>query len=192
MALTLVTAPLIEPVTLAEAKDHLRVSIADDDDYITGLIAAARRFVENDLGRALITQTWDLFLSEFPTVDEIEIPHPPLQSVTSLKYKNSAGTETTWAASNYIVDTNSEPGRIVLTYSNSWPTDTLYPANPITIRFVAGYGDDRSDVDSGPLHATKLLISAWYENREPVLSGSVITKEIPLAYESLIWRNRVF
>jgi len=133
----LITAPAVDPVTTAEAKTHLRVDHADHDTLIGTLIKSAVYYVENYTRRALITQTWDLFLDRFET--ENEIPLPSLQSVTTVKYLDDAGVQQTLAATGYKVDVASERGRVVLAYGESWPT-VRDEINAIEIRFIAGYG----------------------------------------------------
>lgn len=189
MPLVLQTAPTTEPVTTAEAKTHLRVTTSDDDTYIGTLITVARRHVETITGRALINQTWDYFLDNFPPGDKIVIPLPRLSSVTSVKYTDKDNVQTTFAASKYIVDTNNEPGQIVLAYGESWPTFTPKPVNAVEIRFVAGYGSAGSSVPEGIRQAILLLIAHWYENREPVTDMN--TKEIPETANALLWPYRV-
>lgn len=189
MALTLVTAPAVEPIDLATAKAHLRVDITDDDSLITALITAARQHVEVITRRALITQTWDLSLDAWPEGNTILVPLPPLQSMASITYKDSAGTVYTMPATNYIVDTAEEPGRIVLAYGKLWPSVTLYPAGAITVRFTAGYGNAVA-VPQTIKHAILLLVAQWYENREATVGGAV-QREIPFAVEALLWPYRV-
>lgn len=179
---TLVTAAEDQPVSLPEAKAHLRISdsITDEHSYIDTLVVAATRIVEKYTGRALITQTHDLFLSDFPGTDNIRVPMPELQSVTTLKYKDTDGTQSTWAGSNYIVETDGLIGRVVLAYGKSWPTDTLYPSLPIAVRFVAGYGDEPGDVPE-PLHQAILIqVAELYENREASVIGTIhkLTKAV--------------
>lgn len=190
MPLVLQTAPTTEPVTTAEAKTHLRVTISDDDTYIGTLITVARRHVETITGRALINQTWDYFLDNFPSGDKIVIPLPRLSSVTSVKYTDKDNVQTTFAASKYIVDTNNEPGQIVLAYGESWPTFTPRPINAVEIRFVAGYGSGAASVPEGIKQAMLLLIAHWYENREPINIGNIVT-EIPETANALLWPYRV-
>jgi uncharacterized phiE125 gp8 family phage protein len=60
-------APASEPISIAEAKDHLRIDHDDEDDYIDGLIQMAREQVESDCARALMTQTRVLTLDRFPS-----------------------------------------------------------------------------------------------------------------------------
>lgn len=193
--LKLVTAPAEEPVTLAEAKTHLRVDddITEDDTAITALISATRSSVEDFLWRALVTQTWDLFLECWPCSDEIRIPKPPIQSVTSVKYTDEDGVEQTFSASSYVVDTNADPGRILLKSGESWPSASLQPGNSIAIRFVAGYGLAAA-LDNRIRQAMLLMIGHYYKNRE----DSVDTRrnnvlEIPKNSEWLLWplRNRL-
>lgn len=190
MRLKLVTAPASEPVSLAEAKAQLRVDGNDENDFITGLIEAARLYFEEAAWRAFITQTYRLNLDEWPEDDEIELPRPPLQSVTSVVYLDEDGDSTTLPTANYIVDTDSEPGRIVLASNQNWPTVDLYPANPIQITFVAGYGDESTDVPATYRLGIKLLIGHWFENREDSIEAAI--KSIPLGVESLIWLDRNF
>lgn len=181
-------APVTEPVHLDEVRDHLRVDITDDDTLIEALITAAREYVEQASRRALVTQTWRYNLDQFPAADEIELPRPPLKSVTSITYRDSDGTTHTLASSVYEVDTDSQPGRVRLAYGEDWPSDTLAETNPVRITFVAGYGD-ADDVPKRWKQAILLLVGHWYENREAVMVGS-IPREIPFAVESLINLDR--
>ncbi len=190
MALTIITPPAVEPVSLADAKAQLRVDVPDEDTLIGSLIVAAREFCESFQGRAYITQTWEMYLDAWPSRDRFDIPLPPLQSVTSITYKDKDGVEATLPTTEYIVDVKSQPGRVVLAYGKSWPSITLYPVNPIAVRFSAGYGT-AGQVPQSTRQAMLLLISHWYEHRETVLIGS-ISKEIEFAVSALLWPNRVF
>lgn len=191
MVLVPVSGPATEPITRAEAKLHLRIDHADEDGLIDSLVSTARRHTElTVLHRVLLTQTWDYYLSEFPGDGIISIPLPPLQGVSSVKYKDKDGAETTLATSEYIVDTQSEPGRVSLAYGKSWPSFTPYPINPIKITFTAGW----TAAENVPLEikqALLLLIGHFYENREIFLVGD-IPRAYPLAYESLLASYRVW
>lgn len=111
-----------------------------EDSLIAALITSAREYCENYTRRALATQTLEVYPDWFPCRNEIELPKPPLQSVTSVIYKNSAGTETTMTAdTDYLTDLDSSIGRLVLPYGKGWPSFTPFPMNPIRIRYVAGY-----------------------------------------------------
>lgn len=116
-------------------------STSDEDTLLTTLLAAATQQIENITRRQLVTATWDYVLEDWPCGDAIVLPFGNLKSVTHVKYTGSDGTETTLAVTtDYTVELNGEQcGRIVLPYQGSWPTATLSPSNPITVRFVCGY-----------------------------------------------------
>ena len=198
MSLSLVSAAAAEPVTLVEAKAFLNVTTADDDTLITSLIAAARAEIDGEdgwLGRALVTQTWDLLLDRFPggslrnPWSAIFAPLPPLQSVTSLKYLDTAGVEQTLATAKYTVDAKSEPGRIVPAYGESWPSTRDVP-NAVTLRFVAGYGAAAAVAE--PLKRwIKSRVATLYGFREPVVVGT-ITSDIETVGDEAILSYRVW
>jgi len=129
------------PITLAEAKKQCEIDTSDTahDTYVKSLIMAATSEVEQYLHRRLVTQTWKYYLDCFPSVDYIRLPFGRLQSVTSVKYTDSDGDQSTFSSGDYIADTVSEPGQIVLGYEEVWPTVTLYPNNAIEVIFVCGY-----------------------------------------------------
>ena len=182
-------APTEEPLTVEQVKDHLRVDGTDQDIWIEERIVAAREYCEGFQNRAYITQTWDLYLDWFSCGDCcIKIPKPPLVSVTSITYLDTAGVSQTLAASTYKVDTVSELGRIALAYGQSWPS-TYDEINTVVIRFVAGYGAAAA-VPKRVTQAMYLLIGHWFENRETVLTGT-ISKEVEFSVESLLWQERV-
>lgn len=190
MALKLITPPALEPITLSEAKTHLKIDFSDDDSYITALITAARHYCEKFQNRAYITQTWEAAMDRFPN-SPFKLPMPLLQSVTSIKYYGTDDTEYTFASSNYFVDTHSQPGRVSLNYLVSWPTTTLRPINGVIIRFVAGHGDNASDVPSEVIHAIKMLVAEWYERRISVGDDMPISQRVHSAVSALLWFERV-
>jgi uncharacterized phiE125 gp8 family phage protein len=113
---------------------------AEDDD-LSDLITDGRAFVEAVTGLALLTQTWDYYLQDWPRANFITLPFGNLQTVTSVSWKDTAGTETTLAVTtDYLAETNgSQCGRVVLPFGGSWPSGDLYPVNPIKIRFICGW-----------------------------------------------------
>ena len=108
MRLKLKTAPAVEPVTLTEAKNQLRVDGAEDNALITALIKTARILIEKDARRALITQIWQMYLDKADP--EIEIPKPPLQSVESIKLISAVED---------IVDQDSNAGQPILSVAST-------------------------------------------------------------------------
>lgn len=197
-ALELVTGPAAEPVTLLEAKAHLRVDFDDDDPLITGLIKVARQWAETFSRRGFITQQWKLLLDWFPTADSglIRLPLPPAQSITSVQYVDTNGATQTVAAADYTLDKASEPARLVPAFGKSWPSVRAVP-NAVTVTFKAGYGtpgsspdDSVSKVPEAIKTALKLLVAHWYEHREAVSEEQPLTP-VPMALESLLWPYRV-
>lgn len=192
MALKLITAPATEPVTSAEAKAHLRVDTTADDTLIGTLITVARMHVENHLRRALITQTWELVLDAFPARNVIQLPMPPLASITSIKYTDEAAVEATFSSTAYAVDTDSTRGRVVLKSGESWPSVTLAATSGVRVRYVAGYGA-AANVPQAIKQAILLLIGTLYENRESVLVAQGVTvMELPFGVNALLMPYRVF
>lgn len=137
-----------------------------DDDLLNDKISAARMEVEKDTNRKLITQTWDYCPQKWPDGDRIKIPFGNLQSVTSVKWKDSAGTETTLVANtDYVVVPNgNQCGFVGLPYQGSWPSGTLYPFNPITIRFTCGYGATAASVPISARQAIRAKAVNLYLN----------------------------
>ena len=165
MARSLVTAPTDRVVTLSEVKNHLRIFDYDNDDYLNALVLVATSKAESFCNRRFLQQTWNLFLDSFPNCDEIALPFGALQSVTHIKYTDSDDSESTFSSSYYSVDTDSEPGRIVLDYDQSWPTDTLRTNNPIEIQFVCGfYTGDRWTHNTSKLEDDYVIPSVANDN----------------------------
>lgn len=181
MGLKRISPPASLPFTLAEVKQHLRKDSDEDDAKIEMFMQAAVDHAEGPegfLGRALIDQTWDLYLDAFPT-NEIKIPLPPLIEIVGVFHLDSSGVEQEVSSDNYIVDDASQPGWVVLASSASWPTP-LDGANAIRVRFRAGYlssdsppvADVPADIKAGLL----LYIGALYEHREDVVVGQTVAK----------------
>ena len=175
------TAPATEPVTLEEVKRHLRLAVSaaqasgysEEDEWFTRSIAAARRMVEQELGRVLITQTWDVYYDRWPSNRFIELPYPPLVSAAvTYRLEDDTGYDNTFT--DIITDIIEEPGRIVLAADESWPTGTLYPVNPIKVEIVCGYGA-ASAVPSGIRSAILLKLSDLHEERGDTLIGPSFT-----------------
>lgn len=187
MALVLVTPPAEEPVSLDEAKAHLRVDHDTDDDLITALIAAARQFAETFTRRAFVTQTWRLELDAFPA--EIRLPRSPIQAVTSVQYVDEAGSTQTLGSSLYVLDKATEPARLIPAYDQSWPAARNFTA-ALKVTYTAGYGDAAA-VPQAIKQALLLLIGHWYERREAV-SVAAPPAEMPMAVDALLWQHRLY
>lgn len=174
MGLKRTTQPSLEPVTLADAKLHLREDLADvaNDAYITSLIVTARQHCEDRIQRTLISSSWTLILDSFPAA--IELTRPPLISITSLRYIDPAGVLQTLSPADYIVDTgNSETGYVVPAFNKTWP-DTQARINAVEVLYVAGYGAAAASVPT-PLRQWMLLaIGDMYSTRNASAERPVV------------------
>lgn len=197
MHLKLITAPAEEVLSIDEVATHLRVDgltvspPSDEYNLIVSLMKSARLYLEGKdgiLGRALVTQTWDMYLDEFPDCGCIEVPLPPLQSITSIYYTDTAGTEQLLDASMYVVDNVTEPARIRPAYGQVWPL-TRCQMNAVRIRLIAGYGNAIA-VKEPIKQAMKLIIGHWYEHREEVIVGNQMMT-VPMAVDALCAPYRI-
>ena len=201
--------PSIEPVTLAEAKTHLRIEHTADDTYIEGLIQAAREYVEQETNRVLITQTWEYYLDDLgvnqntewwdgtrelaTTVLQkrcIELPLGPVQSITSVKTFDEEDNETVFDSSKYFLDVASLPARLALRRNQNWDTFTR-ETNGFQVTYVAGYGDNASDVLRALRHAILILVATWYENRE-VTTENGLTGMVPEGVSPILEKYKVW
>lgn len=167
MALVTITAPAVEPVTVAEVKDSARIDGTELDAQIAILIAAFRQQAEHMQGRRMITQTVELVLDEFPSALDIDLLLPDVQSIASVKYVDSAGVQQTLVGTAYSLDGDSTPCWLIPV--TTWPTAGDY-ANAVRIRYIVGYGPAAADVPSN----TRLWIIAQV--------CAALDKQTPLAW----------
>lgn len=188
-ALAVKVKPTADPIELGEAKAHLKIdkSITEENDLIANLIKTAVGTSETICNRALMKQTWTLYLDEFPC-GLIEMPKAPLRAVNSVKYLDPAGVQQTLAASEYTVDVKSEPGRMRPAYGKSWPA-TRCDLNAVEIEFECGYAN-AAEVPFEIRAAMLLLIGHLYEHRESVVLG-VTPSEVPHGSRELLWPHRI-
>jgi uncharacterized phiE125 gp8 family phage protein len=181
--LKLITPPTTDPVTVAEMKPYARgaADSPDLDSTVGTLIKAAREAAQNFQNRAYFTQTWEMSFDSFPAIP-LKIPLPPLQSVTSVKYVDENGTEHIMDLADFIVDTDSEPGRIAFRRGKSWPSVSLQDINAVKIRFVAGY----NDINKVP-NVVKLAYMVYVTHR---LENPEVNAP-PDAFYNLLWPERL-
>ncbi len=181
MPLMLVTPPAEEPVSLAEAKLHLRVDFTDDDVLITALISAARQAAETITGRQIVTARWKMILDSFPGPSLMGVPagqtfslpghaillHKcPVQSIVSIQYLDMTGSLQTLASNNYTADIACEPARITPVFGQCWPS-SLPQIGAVSVTFDAGYGAAAA-VPEGLKSWIKLRVGSLYAHREEV------------------------
>lgn len=189
-----IVEPPVEPVTLTEAKAHCRVDISDDDDYITGLIKAARSYCEEWTRTSFVEQTWR-YKADYFNDGGIYLPRPPIIAINSITYIDSDGANTQLTSDLYQVDTDSIPARLWPAWGEYWPY-ARYQFGAVQIEYRAGYRPAGSPVDAETVpadikHAIKLMVGHMYENREAVVMGTT-AMELPLAVEALLAPYRVY
>jgi len=198
----------------SDVKSFCRISIPDDDGLLGAIITRARHYAEEVTGRALLPQRWKLTLQNWPgrdwtnmtsgvgysNVDAyyrynfIALPQAaPLIAVDTFTYLDTAHLKYSLATPvDYLVDSDREPGRVVLPYGQVWPTRVLDTASPIQITYRAGYLD-ASQIPPPIIQAMLMLVAHWYENREAMVVGRTaqIATEIRWAPDELLWPYRI-
>ncbi len=199
------------PITLVEAKAHLRVDHDDEDTLISSLIQGSTDYAQNFTHRQFVNTTFVMNLDAFPSTNgssnsnctvtsssnkifsgrwynnstrQIVLPFPPSVSITSIVYIDTDGSSQTLATDQYALDVLSEPGRLYNTFGNSWPS-TQAIQNAVLVTYVAGYGTAATDTPEGIRQAILLMIGAWYENREEEVSMMQVF-QIPVGAKALL------
>lgn len=164
-----ITQPAVEPVSLAEAKLHLRVNFTNDDDLISEQIKAAREMCEHEVARSFISTTWRYSFDEFP--DHVMLPIADVISVDALTYVDIYGVEQTLSEPGYTL-TSGTPTFIYPYHNTSWPN--VYDRHgAVAVDFTAGYGATADTVPALAKMAIMLVLGDLYEHREE-------SSEVPL------------
>lgn len=192
VALETVTPAADTALSVADVKAHINLDLAEDDDLITGMIAAATGRVESILNQTLIDTGYRQTADCFPRgAQAIRLATGPLQSITSIKYlaDDGAATQLTLAASVYR-DLTGQPARIGLALDQQWPAIAALE-QAVEVEFTAGYGADATAVPAAVKQAMKLIIGGWYEYREEIIVGTIVASlPISLAARGLLWPLR--
>lgn len=179
--------PPLEPVSLAEAKAHLRLDVDDENTLLEALIKAAREWAESYCRRSFVQRTLELRMDDFPA--EIRLPRGPVVSVTHIKYTDSGGSLATMDAADYQVDVYASPARIIPVFGGTWPTPKTGTLNAVLVEYEAGYAPVGSptDADNVPLAikaAIKLIVGHLFEHR--ALAAERVLSEVPFAVKHLL------
>ncbi len=184
MTAVLITGPAVEPVSLTEAKAHLRVDGTDEDTLVSSLIAAARIHMEAYTHRVFITQTWSIYLDKWPQDQPLALPISPVQSVTAINIYDEDDGFVAADPVSYVVDAASSRPRI-LWRGTGVPPRPGRALNGIEIIVNAGYGNDGAQVPQPIRQAILMLVAQWFEHREPpTLNGP--DNAMPAAVASLL------
>ena len=165
----LLTAPAVEPLSLAEAKAYLRVEHTADDDVIAALIAAARIHIEAQTRRALITQGWRISADTWPVDGRLAVRPAPLRTLTAARVYDADGDAQAVDLQAFVLDA----GHSAIAFA-PWalPAPGRLAAG-IELDVVCGYGDAAADVPEPLRQAIRLLVAHWSENRGLAAVGTV-------------------
>jgi uncharacterized phiE125 gp8 family phage protein len=186
-SLKVVTQPVVEPVSVSEAKAHCRIDTTTDDAYIASLVSAAREYCETYMDETLIDTRYTMRLDAFPAV--IELPRPPMSStpartaVSVVYVTGEAGGTATLATSQYRVDRDSVPGKVRTLYAGSWPSHLL-DYGSVTVSWWGGRGEDGSKVSPRVKAAILMLVGQWYERR--MAADAVNMSEMPFGVKAML------
>lgn len=199
-SLTVSTAPSVEPVSVSDAKDHLRViDYTGDDAYIGTLVTAARQWCEDFCDRTFADKTYTVAFDDFFGT-RIELPRPPVRlnaessgATVTISYVDTGGaTQTlTWSQSgtqDFRLDRDHVPALIYPTYLDVWPSVRIDDKS-VQITYLAGYGG-AANVPTPAKHAIKMLVGHWYLNREAVgNAGQNVPMGVAALLEPLKWKQ---
>lgn len=187
MSLLRITDPTSYCVSIADIKEFVRLRGSTAEDYLfRSVLQAAESYAENYMKRAIMPQQWRLTMDAIPAGDIIELPRPPLSTVSTavaaFTYTDTTGGTQTMPSTAYDTDTASEPARIYAAYDSVWPSDIRSHKDVIKIDYWTGYAN-RDSVPEGIKTWVKLRAAAYYENREAIMVGSGnFIDELPRSY----------
>jgi len=194
------TQPAIEPVTLAEVKESLRVTSTSEDALINNFITSARVYAENYTGRKFINQTlvgyadgfhnqYDQWWTGFRQGSETQLIYglsggyipfdwSPVDSVSQVDTIDVDNSETVYSSSNYYLDNfdNDVKHKVILNDNNSDITTSLRSRNAIKVTYIAGYGSNRTDVPANIRRGIIMIAAHLYTNRGDCDGGNCVMK----------------
>lgn len=188
---TIVSYPEAPVVTVADMKAHLRIDTDDEDTLIGDYITAATDMVDaefGELGRALITQRWQLTMPKFPADGHVDLPIPPVQQVFSITYYDTDNVQQTLSTDVYRLTLNTDMAYLDLVAGQTWPA-TYDRADAVAIQYDTGFGDAGTDVPEGIRQAIRMMVAHWYEHREAATEARLM--DTPIGIRSLLMKYRV-
>jgi uncharacterized phiE125 gp8 family phage protein len=168
-----IEGPAVEPISLSEMKEYLRIDDDAQDELVAGLIKAARLMVEATSRRILIEQQWRVALDRWPKDGRVMLPVSPVMAVDGIKVFGVSGEEIEIPETSFAFDGMGDPPSFTV-------TDAPAPGkarNGITIDLRAGYGAAPDAVPATLKLAIKILVAHWFENRGDVVGEQIIPPE---------------
>ncbi|MEP2707182.1 MAG: head-tail connector protein [Roseibium sp.] len=175
-----------EPVTVAEMRDHLRLSGTEEDTALAGFLKAARTHIEQATRRALISQSWRLYLDTWPIGRLVRFPVSPVLSVDQVTVYDFDGAPGILTSDDWRLDRSTQPERLKIKLGAGLPASQMMAAE---VDFTAGYGVVSSDVPEDFRQAIRLLAGHWFENREA--GTDLATASLPHGLDRLLSTARI-
>lgn len=160
MTMQLITAPELEPVTLADARSFLRIDTSADDEILQKLLTTAREMVETRTGLALITQSWQLKIARWPRSGRLALYRFPVQMIEKVTARDSALNLIEIDPSEMHLQLANRPHRLCFAKRGN-SSDII----DITVDFTAGFGSTPDKVPEALKQAILVLCGNLYENR---------------------------
>ena len=181
MTYATIEPPLAEPLTLAEAKAHLRLDGSDEDDLVLSLIRVAREHLEAVAGLCLMTRTLRLYLDRWPDDGVIQIARGPVQAIETVTVYDADGEAVAVPLARHRLDRESQPARLTLNqFVNSGGQ-----INGIEIDFTAGFGDAATDVPDTLKRAMLMHVAHMFAWRGAVAAADQ-PAGVPAGYDRLL------
>jgi len=186
-AFKVVTAATENPITLTEAKTHLKVDTTADDTFITNLIKSATSSAQEYTNRFFIQTTIQQVGDKWEDISNLF--KSPVLSVTNIKYVDPDGTLQTLNTDIYFLDDVNKPARIGLKPNQSYP-QIINRLNAVQVNYIVGLAAGPDEVDEGIRQALLLTIGNWYQNRQAVVTGTIAT-ELPMNAKFLLDQYKI-
>ena len=186
-AFKVVTPATSNPITLTEAKTHLKVDTTADDTFITNLIKSATSSAQEYTNRFFIATTIQQVGDKWEDISNLL--KSPVASVTNIKYVDTSGSLQTLSTDVYFVDDVNKPARIGLKPNQSYP-EIIDRLNAVQVNYVVGLATGSDEVDEGIRQALLLTIGNWYQNRQAVVTGTIAT-ELPMNAKFLLDQYKI-
>ncbi|HMB10958.1 head-tail connector protein [Saliniramus sp.] len=154
-----VGGPAVEPVSLADARTHLRLDDTHEDDLVTALIEAGRLLLESATRLIFINQSWRLILEETPRSMHLHLPLAPIIAITEIRVIDAQGVTSVVDPQDYRLRPGAQPPGLML--ADSFPR----PSGGIEIDLEAGFGPAPENVPAPLRQALRMLVARWFEER---------------------------
>lgn len=168
------TPAITDTWTREDVKTYLRIGLDDtaEDGTVDAITIAAQEWIESYVSKSLLRRTLVLRLDGWPCSGVIHLPRPPLVSVTSITYTDTAGASQTLASTDYTVSSYRQPGTVQPIYAGTFPSLLPVPDN-VVITYEAGYATPEL-IPQRIRQAGLLLMGTLYEDRESLVTDSTV------------------